>query len=497
MCGIVGVAGDLSHSGRKAFKLLLMLDTIRGPHSTGVVTVKNKDVNIDKYLGTPWDFFPRATERFTKGTPDHGAQILIGHNRYATLGGITADNAHPFNHGNIYGVHNGTLTYSGQKNVDPDNKFGTDSEAIMYQLDKIGLVETYKKLIGAWALVWYDKSEKRVNFIRNKERPLYYAISEDGKMLFWASEDWMIDQACYTHGIKLREILQFEEDIPYKTRWSKKDGIGLIEGKEPLEKGKPPSYSYSSRYSGGGSSNNGAFFRGKNTSGGKTSPHDMDAIRKAYNKYSGKWIRFYMAPNSDTKVSYGGFSLTSWDDDIFEIRVPHTRSKADNAADVEKFFAHDWNNWYYGLVRFVSSSEGELQIVLDIDSISEPLPWEDFSHKQEGALSFKEFKSKNLNSISEYLDIVGIDTAIEGGNLKHEEYVGDIEEESTTVRFGETLVVRDMASAILDKGCAYCSVQENMSNVGHCTLLQDHSFLCQQCSNDTEIKDLSGPAAYS
>lgn len=499
MCGIVGVAGDLSHAGRKAFKMMLMLDTIRGPHSTGVVTVKGTEVHIDKYLGTPWEFFKKATERFTKGTPDHGAQILIGHNRYATLGGITEDNAHPFNHGNVYGVHNGTLTYTGQKNVDPDNKFDTDSEALYYQMNEVGLVETYKKLIGAWALVWYNKEQKRVNFIRNKERPLYYAISEDGKMLFWASEDWMIDHACYTHGIKLREILEFKEDIHYKTRWSAKKGVGLIEGKEPLEKGKPPVYKYSTNHS-GGTSNNGGFFgtKGKTDASGGENP--MGKIRDAYEKYSGKWVRFYMTPSTDTEVSYGANSLTSWDDDIYDIVIPHTRSRATNAKDVETFFQHDWNNWFYGLVRFVSASDGELRLVVDIDSVSEPLGWKEFKHTTPATLSLREYNEKNISSMSKYLEVMGVEEAIENGVLKT--YLSEDEEEvddecgDTGIKFGDEVIERDQVASILDQGCGWCGQVEEMENLPSALLLRDYSYLCSNCASCEQTREYCGASVH-
>src|SRR5690348_5835448 len=106
MCGIVLVAGKISKNEEGAFKTLLELDTIRGPHSTGVLSVTHdKIVTVAKSVGTPWDLYDTSSFRslFSKSHT-----LLLGHNRYATVGAITKGNAHPFEHDNVVGVHNGT-----------------------------------------------------------------------------------------------------------------------------------------------------------------------------------------------------------------------------------------------------------------------------------------------------------------------------------------------------------------------------------------------------
>ncbi len=43
MCGIVGAVGAIAFKETKMLKTLLQLDTIRGPHSTGMFGVDSKN----------------------------------------------------------------------------------------------------------------------------------------------------------------------------------------------------------------------------------------------------------------------------------------------------------------------------------------------------------------------------------------------------------------------------------------------------------------------
>lgn len=205
MCGIVGVAGKLWKKEEDVFKSLLELDTIRGPHSTGVISVNTKDWEYLKSVGTPWDLygakgFDGMMKRWHKG--------MIGHNRWATVGKITEDNAHPFHHGDFVGVHNGTLrTLS---NMPGFKKFETDSEMIYHSFAVKGVDETIKELNGAFALAWYNNDNNSIQLCRNEERPLMLCRSEDGKTCFFASEAWMLRVALSRHGVNTSEPVMIE-----------------------------------------------------------------------------------------------------------------------------------------------------------------------------------------------------------------------------------------------------------------------------------------------
>jgi hypothetical protein len=128
-------------------------------------------------------------------------RVLLGHNRWATKGKINKLNAHPFEFSRVVGAHNGTL--SDFSNLEDHNKFEVDSEALYNHLNTHGVDDLALKLKGAFALTWYNKEEKTINLLRNKERPLFYALTKDRHTLLWASEDWMIMLAAKQAGLEV------------------------------------------------------------------------------------------------------------------------------------------------------------------------------------------------------------------------------------------------------------------------------------------------------
>jgi glucosamine 6-phosphate synthetase-like amidotransferase/phosphosugar isomerase protein len=124
MCGLVGMAGALNQQHDGAFKNLLIVDSVRGPHSTGVLTVNtSRDVKIVKASGDPFELLgTKAYENVMR----YANNVVMGHNRYATKGAINKTNAHPFDFEHVSGAHNGTLTTQGQ--LDDSKDFDVDSE---------------------------------------------------------------------------------------------------------------------------------------------------------------------------------------------------------------------------------------------------------------------------------------------------------------------------------------------------------------------------------
>lgn len=170
-----------------------------------------------KQTGTPWELFAnKEWDKLQKRTH----RMLLGHNRWATAGKISDDNAHPFAHGDFVGVHNGTIR--SQWRLKDNKDFEVDSENIYYNMSQEGIEETLKKLEGPFALVWYNADKGALQMVRNKERPLFICKSEDGMTYFWASEPWMLRIALAKHDIKHGDIAEVEDgkllsiDIPYK-----------------------------------------------------------------------------------------------------------------------------------------------------------------------------------------------------------------------------------------------------------------------------------------
>lgn len=197
---------------------MLYLDTLRGKDSTGLVAVRqNRTIDSLKHAMPGFDFIElKEFDSFTKLTD----VIWMGHNRLKTVGAASRQNAHPFlvlddeGYVNLIGAHNGTI--NNKSRIPNDTKFGTDSEALFNWICEVGPREAVSHLHGAWALVWYDFRTNQLNMLRNKERPLCYAYSEDGKTLYWASEAWMLRAAADRRGLKIKGIFYPNENTLYQ-----------------------------------------------------------------------------------------------------------------------------------------------------------------------------------------------------------------------------------------------------------------------------------------
>ena len=211
MCGLVGCAGLVNAAEEKVFHQLLVMDSLRGTDSTGVAVVpRNGEVKMLKELGDPYRLFDRKSyDTLYRGMN----RVLIGHNRWATVGGVSRATAHPFDFTTLVGAHNGTLTT--KYRFDNSTAFPTDSEAMYNHIDTHGLKAALALMGGAWAMTWWDKEKETVNFLRNKERPLYVTFNEAQTVVFWASEKWMLEGALGRNNIRFPEPVLIGEDNHY------------------------------------------------------------------------------------------------------------------------------------------------------------------------------------------------------------------------------------------------------------------------------------------
>jgi hypothetical protein len=199
MCGIVGMAGTLGIKHERAFAELLIMNQLRGFDSVGIAKVGyNRVPEVAKSIDNPVDFVTSPDYvKCLKGTN----RVLIGHNRAATMGKVVVENAHPFSHNHITGVHNGTLTY--RRDLEDWQAFSVDSDNLFYHMAAKGVKDLWVKIWGAAAIVWWDSKEESVNLLRNKERPLFLAYDKEHKVVMWASEFYMLQAVCWRNSIEI------------------------------------------------------------------------------------------------------------------------------------------------------------------------------------------------------------------------------------------------------------------------------------------------------
>lgn len=196
MCGIVGIAasGKRQHFMQRKdfFEQALYTDAVRGFHSTGVFMVPYDKESIYSYKRAMQasDFLDMRTTNSLLTKIDDSV-YAVGHNRHATKGGISHSMAHPFTHGAVTLVHNGTLTT--HAHLPEGNKFTSDSECITHAFNAASPEEIIPELRGAFALVWYDHRDKKLHLTRNKERPLSFAFDEKTDTMLIASESKMLE----------------------------------------------------------------------------------------------------------------------------------------------------------------------------------------------------------------------------------------------------------------------------------------------------------------
>lgn len=431
MCGLIGIAGNISVTGERAFKRLLELDTIRGPHSTGIFAVKSdRSTMLAKQVGTPWDLYEtKQCEAIFRSV----TKVLLGHNRWATKGKINKLNAHPFEFENIAGAHNGTLTTTYQ--LDDHTMFEVDSENIYYHMNKNGVDETIKNLNGAFALTWYDKRANTINFIRNSERPLYYVLSKDGKNLLWASEDWMLVVACHYAGIETREVQQlpvghlhtFEVPVNYNDTFDKV----RVRKMEMFE--KKPVVIYGR---GAATTTEPPFPKDESKKVVDLRPSQTGKIKRPfheYQQYVGKNTLFYVSNDAISPSGQRYIQCWAVDDDDIAVRV--FPALGGSLWDL----LMKSTNYFRGLTKTYSGVENGY-LTVDLRTIEEVF--------------------------------------IAGDDTPADTYTGFEGEEITELEF-------DKRTA---KGCSWCSSHVLAKNHEDITWLSKDEFICPDCSDHPEVK---------
>jgi predicted glutamine amidotransferase len=212
MCGIILEMSNDKLVRRldrnKAITQGIIMDTLRGHHSTGLAYINyDAEASIYKKPMPGHDFIemPKYKEIINDSEK---YPFLLAHNRWATKGKVNIGNAHPFQHDHITGVHNGSL--DSWLALAPGMHFDTDSEHIIHALANRGVEETLAMIDGAAALAWHDATDNTMHIIRNDERPFHFVHVAGMETVFGGSELEMLDLMCVRNHLKISDRYSIE-----------------------------------------------------------------------------------------------------------------------------------------------------------------------------------------------------------------------------------------------------------------------------------------------
>ena len=98
MCGLIGTAGLLDLKSKDAIADGLVICSLRGAHSTGIVSINRAgNGKWAKTPGSPYEIFQTKAYDQVVQQPTN-KKAFIGHCRHATVGGISRETSHPFYH---------------------------------------------------------------------------------------------------------------------------------------------------------------------------------------------------------------------------------------------------------------------------------------------------------------------------------------------------------------------------------------------------------------
>lgn len=221
MCGINGMVflkgvernAQMMAKIRYVFDELMVETQDRGEHATGLASFKRdgsyefhkKNINADK-MTTEDEKYREIIANFD------GEQtgVVIAHTRYLTKGVATnMNNNHPFDIGNVVGLHNGSAKNDDTLFKAYEDKFKrigeVDSEIVFqlinhYNKDEITVPNLKKaledtRLRGLFALAFVHKNTPNLLHLIKQDKPMYLAYWKEAGIIIFNSDDDYITKA--------------------------------------------------------------------------------------------------------------------------------------------------------------------------------------------------------------------------------------------------------------------------------------------------------------
>lgn len=248
MCGINGMVflkgvkrdEQMMSKIRYVFDELMVETQDRGEHATGIASFKRdgsyelhkKDINADT-MTTEDEAYRNIVSNFNGDE----TSVVIAHTRYLTKGKAdNNDNNHPFDIGNVIGLHNGSAKNDDSLFLEYKDKFtrvGEVDSEIVFQLinhynpaniSLLGLKNALEdtKLRGLFALAFVHKNDTNTLHLIKQDKPMHLAYwHEAGIIIFNSIDDYIVkafrklERTGKTLGIKnARQTVEIMSVLP-------------------------------------------------------------------------------------------------------------------------------------------------------------------------------------------------------------------------------------------------------------------------------------------